>query len=248
MIVWNEHGDPDAPALVLLHSLGTNGALWDGQADLADDYRLIVADIRGHGRSPVTPSPYHLDTLGEDVLAVVSEIDRFHVCGVSLGGQIALWMAIHHPHRLQTVTIANSAARVGTAQGWADRATAIGEQGMDDMAEPIVGRWFTEGFAQRQPETWERALAMFRATDPEGYVACCWALAETDLRPDVGRIETPALIIGGSDDVSTPPEDAEWLAANIRGSRVEIIDEAAHLSNVEQPTVFNRLLRDHLTG
>ncbi|MDQ3782973.1 MAG: alpha/beta hydrolase [Actinomycetota bacterium] len=247
-LAWTEQGGEDAPPLVLLHSLGTSSEMWRSQHDLATTVRLVLPDLPGHGKSPLATSGDDLDTLGAGVLAVTDAIglDRFHLCGVSLGGQVALWAAIHHPHRLLTVTVANSAARIGSAQGWADRISAIREHGMEAMAAQVAGRWFTEGFAQHDPDTWRQALAMFSSTDPDGYVAACRVLAGADLRPDVGRIETPALIIGASGDLSTPPGDAQWLAASIPHARLEIIEHAAHLSNMEQPETFNRLLRSHL--
>ncbi|MBA2337291.1 MAG: alpha/beta fold hydrolase [Acidimicrobiia bacterium] len=247
-LAWTEQGRQDAPPFVLLHSLGTSSEMWRRQYDLAEDFLLVLPDLPGHGKSPPTTSGYDLDTLGADVLAVteVVGLDRFHLCGVSLGGQVALWAAIHHPHRLLTVTIANSAARIGSAQGWADRISAIREHGMEGMAAQVVGRWFTDGFAQRDPDTWRQALAMFSSTNPDAYVAACRVLAGADLRPEVGRIETPALVIGATDDVSTPRDDAEWLAASIPHARLEIIENAAHLSNMEQPESFTRLLRSHL--
>lgn len=243
-LTWTEQGREDAPALVLLHSLGTSSEMWRSQHGLATNFRLVLPDLPGHGKSPLTTSGYDLDAWGGEVLAVIEAVglDRFHLCGVSLGGQVAQWVAIHHPHRLFTVTIANSAARIGSAQGWADRISAIREQGMGAMAAQVAGRWFTEGFAQRDPDTWRQALAMFSSTNPDGYVAACRVLADTDLRPEVGRIQTPALVIGATDDLPTPPSDAEWLAASIPHARLEIIDNAAHLSNLEQPDTFNRLL------
>lgn len=248
-ISWQESGEGDA--LVLVHSLGTDSTMWSDVADrLSARYRTIRVDLRGHGESGVPPGLYTIDTLGEDVLAVADAagLDRFHLTGISIGGQIALWVAIHHPQRLQSVTLSNTAARIGSREGWQRRIEAVRGNGMAGIAPQVVGGWFSDGFAERHPDRWDNALAMFGATDPEGYIGCCWALAEADLRPLVADVSVPTLIITGEEDRSTPPSDAEWLHARIRGSRLEVVDGCAHLPPLERPEEYSTLLDGWLGG
>lgn len=244
-IAWTSSGPPGAPTIVFVHSLGTNSELWRDQAEaLADRYRLILVDLRGHGSSQAPPGPYSLPMLGMDLLAVVdaAEIDRFHLCGLSLGGQVALWMAIRHGDRLESVIACNTAAKVGSAERWAERIGAVRDEGMAAIAGEVLERWFSKGFAQRHPDRWAELVTIFGSTDPEGYVGCCAALSEADLRSEVDAIRAPTLVIGGEVDLSTPPAEAEWLHQHITGSRLEVFEGTGHLTNLENPDAFTQLV------
>lgn len=246
-ISWQESGEGNA--LVLVHSLGTDSGMWSDVADaLSDRYRIIRMDLRGHGASGVPPGPYTIDGLGEDVLAVADAagLSLFHLAGISIGGQIVLWAALHYPQRLQSMTLSNTAARIGSREGWQQRIEAVRGDGMAGIAPQVVGGWFSSGFAERHPDRWEDALAMFGATDPEGYIGCCWALAEADLRERVAAVSVPTMIVAGKADRSTPPSDAEWLHGRIRGSRLEMMDNCAHLPPLEKPDEYASLLADWL--
>lgn len=249
-IAWTSVGEPENPTAVFLHSLGCDSTMWQGQVDaLSESHRVVSVDLRGHGCSDAPPGRYSLDTLGTDVIAVVDAIgaDRVTVCGISIGGLVALWMAIRHPDRVTSLVAANTAARIGSIQGWNDRIRLVGEEGMEAIAERIVGNWFMPGFAERRPDIWDRALATFRETSAVGYTGCCAALEDADLRGEVGSITAPALVIGGDGDGATPPAQAEWLRDHIPGSDLVVIPDAAHLSNLEQPGVFTRTVRQFVS-
>lgn len=245
-LMWAARGPSDGEAVVLLHSLGSDRGMWEPQARaLEADYRVVVPDLRGHGGSEAPPAPYTLEALGADLLAVAdgAGLDRFHLVGISLGGQIALWAAINHPDRLRSVVLSNTAARIGTSEGWMERISLVRDRGMAGISEAVVGRWFTDGFAGRHPERFARAMEVFESTDPEGYIGCCHALADADLRGVVESVTVPTLVIGGEQDVSTPPEDVRWLHERISGSRLEIRPGVAHLPNLELPEEYSEILR-----
>lgn len=245
ILSWQESGD--GPALVLLHSLGADSSMWSAQATaLAERYRVVRMDLRGHGRSDAPPAPYSIDMLGSDVMAVAEAagLERFHLGGISLGGQIALWAAIHRPDRLLSVVLSNTAARIGSEEGWNERIAAVRGSGLVSISEMVVGGWFSEGFSD--PERRSQALAMFQATDPQGYIGCCFALATGDLRDRVGEVTVPTLIIAGEVDRSTPPSDAAWLHERISPSRMEVIAGCAHLPNLEKPAEYSALLGEWL--
>ena len=143
---WSAQGPADAPALLLLNALGTTVDLWSPQIDpLADAFRVIRFDTRGHGRSDAPAGPYALDRLGRDALAVLDAAGapRAHVCGVSLGGQTALWLAVHAPERVNGVVAANTGARIGTTALWNRRIRDAETLGMQALVEPAIARWFT---------------------------------------------------------------------------------------------------------
>lgn len=241
-------GDPDAPPLVLLHSLGSDSSMWRPQAEaLADAFRVVRIDARGHGDAPSPTGPYTVEDLGRDVLDVADQLGlgSFHLCGVSMGGLTALWLAVHHGDRLRSLTAANTAARVGSADGWADRVAQVRRHGLAGIRDDVLARFFAPGFAHRWPAAFAEAQQAFTRADDDGYAACCAALATADLRDEVARIAVPTLLVAGELDVPTPPSDAAWLHARIPDSRLVVLADASHLSNLDQPDAFTAALRDH---
>lgn len=245
-------GDADAPALILSNSLGTTLEMWDPQvAAFSEDYRLIRYDARGHGGSPVTPGPYSFADLGQDVLAVLDalDIERAAFCGISMGGHTGLWLGVHAGNRFNAIAVCNSAAKIGTAQGWNERATMVREGGqaaMETLAESSPGRWFSADFVKAQPATVQRAQAWIVGIAPEGYAACCDALAASDLRDDLHRITTPTLLLAGASDPVTTVADAQAMQAAIPGAQLAVVP-ASHLSNLEAPRAFNQAVLHFLS-
>lgn len=242
-------GPEDAPPVVMLHSLGADASMWAPQVTpLASTHRVVRLDLRGHGDADAPPGPYTLDDLGGDVVDAADRLGlgTFHLCGLSLGGLVALWVGVHHGDRLRTLTVANSAARVGTADGWRARIDAVRTHGLAGIRDDVLARFFAPGFAERDPVAFAASQRAFVAGDAEGYAACCAALATADLRDRVAGIQTPTLVVGGQHDVATPPDDARALHDAIPGSHLLLLDDAAHLSNLERPDAFTRALREHL--
>ncbi|MBW3619282.1 MAG: 3-oxoadipate enol-lactonase [Actinobacteria bacterium] len=244
-------GAADAPVVVLVNSLGTDHTMWDPQvAALAADHRVVRYDTRGHGRSPVPEGPYHLDDLGGDLVALLDRLDVARaagVVGISLGGLTALWLAAHHPHRVERVVLANTAARVGTREGWEDRAALVRREGMGAVADAVIERFLSPGFRSADPDTTTRLRERLRSLDPEGYAACCEALATADLRAVAGEVAVPALIVGGTEDVATPVDDAQWLAGRLPHAELVVLPGAGHLSSIEQPEAFTGQVLAFLT-
>jgi len=237
---YTVEGPAGAPALLLSNSLGTSLELWDEQAaQLRASFRLIRYDSRGHGRSDVPAGPYSLERLGRDALAVLDAAGakRSHVCGLSIGGLTALWLGLRAPDRVDRLVVANSAARIGSASLWEERMQTARSQGLTFLAEAGMGRWFTARFREQRPEQVERFRAMLAACPLEGYLGCCAALRDADLRPEVAGIAADTLLVAGRHDVATPPAEGEWLCARIPRARLVAL-EAAHLSNVEQAEAF----------
>jgi 3-oxoadipate enol-lactonase len=228
-------GAPDARVLVLSNSLGTNFSMWDSQlSEFEKHFRLLRYDTRGHGQSAVPHGPYTLDQLGGDVLTVLDalKIERAVFCGLSMGGMTGLWLALHAPQRFRKLVVSNASAKFGTVEGWNTRIEAVRSKGMKAVAAQVVERWYTAEFRANSPGSVRATLQMLEATSPEGYVACCAALRDTDLRESVAAIRTPTLIISGAKDPVSPSADGKYLAAQIPGAQYLELD-AAHLSNVE---------------
>ena len=237
-------GERSRPTVVLSNSLGTDLSMWDAQAAvLATRFHVVRYDTRGHGGSVGTsgaPSgPYTIGLLGRDVLALLDHLDieRAHFVGLSMGGVIGQWLGAHAPGRLHKLVLANTASRIGTPDGWRARAAAVRADGMHDIAAGAPGRWFTPEFVARQPVVVGTMQKTLRGLPPEGYAACCEALAAADLTEDIRRVRAPTLVLAGALDPVTTVVDAQALAGAIEGATVATLP-ASHLSNIEAPDRF----------
>jgi 3-oxoadipate enol-lactonase len=238
-------GPDDGPLLLMGPSLGTNLRMWDSQLALADRLRLLRFDHRGHGTSPVPPGPYGLSDLGGDVLALMDALglERACYCGLSLGGMVGMWLAAHAPERVDRLVLLCTSAHMPPAEAWRERAAAVLQAGSTEaVADAVVDRWLTPGFAATHPEVRADLRAMLVATPPTGYAWCCSAIERMDLRGDLDRIRAPTLVISGANDHATPVARQREIAGSIPGARHEVIGSAAHLAAVEQPNTVNRLL------
>jgi 3-oxoadipate enol-lactonase len=244
-------GPEDAPVLLLGPSLGTSTDVWERNiGPLAERFRVVRYDHRGEGRSPEPAGPYEIADLGRDVLALMDRlwIERAHVGGVSLGGMVAMWIGAHAPDRVERIVPMCTSAHMPDAP-WAERAAAVREAGSTEpIADTVVRNWLTPGYASEHPEdrAWLRGL--LTASPPEGYANCCEAIERMDLRDELPHVEAPTLVISASDDPSTPPEHQRVIADLIPGARLEVIEDAAHLANVQHPSTVNQLIIDHLEG
>ena len=246
-------GDRAAPALILSNSLGCTLEMWDPQvAAFSQNYRLIRYDTRGHGGSTITQGPYSFDDLGQDVLALLDalEVEKAAFCGISMGGHTGLWLGIHASQRLNAIAVCNSAAKIGTAQGWSERAAMVragGVLAMQALADSAAERWFSESFIQAQPEVVRRAQDWIARIAAEGYAACCEALASSDLSRAIADIATPTLLLAGQFDPVTTLADAEAMQARIPEAQLAVV-AASHLSNLEAPQAFAKAILDFLNG
>jgi 3-oxoadipate enol-lactonase len=243
------HGPVGAPALVLSNSLGSTLDMWERQmAALTPHFRVIRYDLRGHGASPIPPGPYDIADLGADVLALLDTlgVDRAHIGGVSIGGQIGMWIAANAPDRVKRLVVCCTSPRFEPPEAWAARAATVLADGTAAIADAVVSRWFTPTFATEFPGFVRRMRDMIANTPAEGYAACCGAVERTDLRPSLTSIEAPTLVIAGADDAAAPPEQAERIAGAVPGARLAVVERAAHLANIERPDVVNAFILEHL--
>jgi 3-oxoadipate enol-lactonase len=244
-------GPPGAPVLVLSHALGLSMAMWDPQlAALSRAFRVIRYDHRGHGGSPVPAGPYRIEELGRDLLHLLDRLalERVSFCGLSLGGFTGMWVAANAPQRIDRLVLCCTAARMARPEDFAARAQTVREQGMEAIADSLIGRWFTPAFPASHPDAVARIRAILLSTPREGYAGACEAIAEMDLREDLPRIKAPTLVIGAEHDQSTPPEKSREIAQRIPKAEVVIIPNAAHIANVEQPEAVTNQILGHLTA
>jgi 3-oxoadipate enol-lactonase len=242
-------GDRDKPTLVMSSALGATRAMWDAQHPLAAHYSLLLYDHRGLGASPAPPGPYSVEELGTDLIVLLDKlgVESASFCGLSLGGMVGLWLAAHHPERIARLVVMSALARLQPSSRYIERAAAVRANGIGPMASGVVGRWFTERFAQEHPATIHRFVDALAGMNAEGYASCCDAIATCDLRTDIHKIDARTLIIAGGEDPIVPSSSAVMFGASFRDARVGVVMGAGHLVNVEQPDIVNRLVLEHLT-
>jgi 3-oxoadipate enol-lactonase/4-carboxymuconolactone decarboxylase len=230
-------GPTGAPVVVFSNSLGTTLAMWDEVVPaLRGLYRVLRYDTRGHGRSQVVDAPITIDDLAADLVGLLDglEIARAHVVGLSLGGMTGQALASRYPDRVVSLTLMATAAYMPSQQSWDERASLVRAQGMAAIVEATMARWFTADYPAQAPEQVYPVRNAFIGIDPVGYAACCNAIGRMDLRPIIGQISAPTLVIAGANDPATPVPMAEEIRSTVPGAEMIVLPRAAHLLAVEQ--------------
>jgi 3-oxoadipate enol-lactonase len=234
-------GPASAPVLVFSNSLGETLEMWNPQMPVFEkQFRVLRYDTRGHGRSSVTPGPYTIEQLARDVVGLLDQLqlDRVYFCGLSMGGQTGMWLALNAADRFHKLVLCNTAAKIGTPEIWNPRIEAVRKGGMKSISTAVMERWFSAEYRAKSADVVASTKLTFEASNPDGYVANCAAIRDFDAREVVAAISVPALVIAGTHDAATTPAEGRYLADRIAGARyVEL--NAAHLSNIENRDGFN---------
>jgi 3-oxoadipate enol-lactonase len=243
-------GPRNAPVVVLSNSLGTDLRLWDDHVPaLAERFRVVRYDHRGHGRSPVPDGPYRMADLTDDVIGLLDrlEIERASICGVSLGGMVAMALAAKAPDRVERLVLCCTSARLGPPELWEERIAAVGAGGTAALVDGIVARWFTDDFRADDPPAVAKAREMILATAADGYAGCCAAIRDMNQLEAIGAITAPTLVIAGDADPATPPEHAADIQRRIAGSSMVVIPGVSHLAVMERPDDVRDAILHHLS-
>ena len=244
-LFYRLEGNRSLPVLVLSHSIGTDHAMWEPQVqDLLTHFQVLRYDTRGHGASDAPPGEYSVEQLGRDVLGLAEalKLSQFVFCGLSLGGTIGQWLAVHAPERITGLILANTSPRIGNSELWNKRIYAVQQGGMAAIVDVAMQRFFSpESFARSSADI-ENIRSVFLGTDGSGYMGCCAALRDFDFSRDLAQIRVSTLVMAGDQDVSTPWKgNGEILVQGIPNARVVHLS-AAHLSNLEAPKAFTSAL------
>lgn len=146
IIHYQTFGDKNNPALIFSNSLGTNYTLWQPQIEaLQHQFYLIGYDTRGHGQSSIPLHSYSIDELGQDVVALLNHLNikKANFCGISMGGLTGQWLAVHRPEHFNKIIVSNTAAKIGNATAWRERADKVRQDGLRPIADTAASRWFT---------------------------------------------------------------------------------------------------------
>lgn len=244
---YQEIGGPeDKPALVFLNSLGTDFRIWrDVVVTLAGQFHILTYDMRGHGLSDTGQGPCSIDDLVADLkhLLDLTGVGNAVLCGVSMGGQLAMGFYGQHPERVAALILSDTAHKIGDNAFWNTRIDKVKSEGIASIADGILERWFAPDYRCEPNAEFSGYRNMLERQDRQGYAAACAAVRDTDLTETAKRIAVPTLCVVGDQDGSTPPELVKELAALIPGARYEVIEGAGHLPCIEQPEIFSELVK-----
>jgi 3-oxoadipate enol-lactonase len=239
-------GSESGRPVMMSHSLMADHTMWDVNVPaLADRYRVLRYDTRGHGRSGTTPGPYSIAMLVDDAIGLLDAlgIQRVHFVGLSLGGMIGQQIGARYPERVYSLSLCDTAREMPPRSMWEERFSIASSQGISGLLDSTIQRWFTQPFIARDPQAIEKVRSTISRTGVEGYIACGSAVRDMAQTTMLLQVKAPTLILVGRKDPACTVEQAIVLHRMIEGSQMVVLEDAAHLSNIEQSQAFNRTLR-----
>lgn len=242
---WRENGA--GRPLLLLNSVGCDLSMWNAALPHLAGLRVLRMDMRGHGLSDVPPGDYSLEQLAEDAVSVLDAagVAEAAVCGLSLGGMVAMTMALTHPRRVSALLPACTSARMDRGI-WEARIASVRAHGMAEIADAVMARFFSPEFTEDHPEKVEAVRTRFIAMDPQGYCGCCAAIRDMDLLSRISAIAKPTRVIAGEKDMATPFDGhGGAIRDHIAGAEVRMLP-AAHIAPVEVPQPFAAAVTEFL--
>jgi 3-oxoadipate enol-lactonase len=248
-IAYRFDGPQDAPVLLVANSLMANGSMWDGNiAALADRYCVLRYDKRGHGGSGLSAGPYTIAQLADDAISLLDNlgIQNAHFMGLSIGGMIGQQLGARYPERILSLSLCNTASEMPPRSLWEERFEIARTQGIAGLVDGTIKRWFTAPFIERAPQEIEKVRQMILGTNVDGYIACGSAVRDMAQSTMLLRIKAPTLVLAGRDDPACTVDQGIVLHRLIGHSKMVILEEAAHLSNIEQPEAFNKTVRQFI--
>jgi 3-oxoadipate enol-lactonase len=239
----------DAPTVILSNSLMSSVDMWnDNMAALTSKYRVVRYDTRGHGQTEVTPAPYSIALLAQDLVGLMDalHIKKAHLVGLSMGGMICQYVGANHPERVLSLGLCDTASEMPPRSLWEERFATAKAEGIAGLAAGTLKRWFVAGFAATAPAKIDAVRSMILKTPLEGYLGCASAVRDMAQSTMLLKIKAPTLVLVGRDDPACTVDQATVLHRMIAHSSMVILDNAAHLSNIEKPTEFNSALLSFL--
>lgn len=241
-------GAKDGPVVMMAHAMGTSHRIWDAQVPaLADRYRLLRYDWRGHGDTDAPDGPYTLAQFVADAIGVMDALDleQVHWVGISTGGMIGQGLGIHHPERIASLSLCNTTSQATPRyREWtAERQALVRREGMAPVWEMTKRLWFTDAYVDAEGPGYRAVREVMVGMAPAGYFGGTSATLELAYRDLLHRIQAPTRIIAAGDDSVTPIEHSEAIRDRVEGAELHVVPGQRHFSNVEVPAAFNALLR-----
>lgn len=240
-------GNSAGPVVLMGHSLGCNLHMWDPQMHtLEADFDIVRLDMRGHGLSDTPAGPYTLETLADDVIAVMDSlnIEKAHWVGLSIGGMYGQSLLLRFPERFISAVLCDTMSSLpeGASSIWAERIKKVETEGLGSIKQGTLERWFTAPFlASGAAGVAEVGKQIDQATDA-GYLGCCHAITGLNYIDQLSSLATKILLIVGAEDMATPVSASQAMHERLPNSDLIILDDAAHIANVEKVDAFNAAL------
>jgi 3-oxoadipate enol-lactonase len=255
-IYYDLVGAENASVVVLAHSLSADSGIWAEQVEplLAEAWRILRLDMRGHGGSDPVTGDCTMSDLANDVAMALDfhSFEKVHFVGLSIGGMIGQTFALEHGHRLASLMLCGTAPAAlagGMEKLWAPRFAAIEQAGsVEPLADSTMERWFTDGFKPRRPGRWNQIRETIARTSPQGYRSGGMAIDSFDVVARLPAVKTPTLVVCGDEDPGTPPAGNRLIAERIPGARYQEIANARHIPMVEHPDKFSRIMTNWLAS
>jgi 3-oxoadipate enol-lactonase len=245
-IAYRFDGPKNRRVVMMSNSLMSDLTMWDVTVPaLVDRYRVLRYDTRGHGHSGTTPGPYSIALLADDAVGLMDAlgIERVHFVGLSMGGMIAQQIGARYPERVHSLSLCDTASEMSMRSVWKERLAIVRSEGVAGLMDSTIQRWFTASFIASDPLAIEKVRRMILATGPEGYIACGSAVRDMAQTTMLLQVKTPTLVLVGRKDPACTVEHATVIHRLIDGSQLVVLEDAAHLANIEQPQAFNQALR-----
>ena len=241
---------PETGRVVLLsNSLMSSYEMWDWTVPaLADRYRVLRYDTRGHGRSGTTTGEYSIELLADDAAGLLTAlgVPAAHVVGLSMGGMIGQQLGARYSDKVLSLALCDTASEMPPRSLWAERLEIARRQGISGLVDGTIKRWFRDDFIARSPADIEKVRAFILGTGVDGYIGCASAVRDMAQTTMLLKIKAPTLVMVGRQDPACTVEQSTVLHRMIDGSKLVVLEDAAHLSNIEQPQAFNFALRSFL--
>jgi 3-oxoadipate enol-lactonase len=248
-----DSGSNGNPALIFLHGFPFDQTMWESQAALCKpDFRVVTYDQRGHGKSEAGDGRYFFEFFIDDLIRLMDmlQIEKAILCGLSMGGYVALRATERHPERVRALVLCDTRSEADADAAKLNRAAdlrLIQEKGVAPFAEAFLKKALSPSTHSEQPAVVDRVRRMILGNPREGVEGTLIALAtRTDTTPSLARIQVPTLVLVGAEDAITPPAAAVALRDHMAQSSMAVIPKAGHLSNLENPVEFNRILLEFL--
>jgi len=245
-VSYSDHGPDDAPVIILIHGFPFNKSMWDVQVEtLKDNYRVIAYDIRGHGNSDPGIDDFFIELFVNDLLRLMEKlgIEKSILCGLSLGGYIALNAVLKYPDRFDGLILNDTQCIADTPEIKENRCMAIiriMKNGVEQYADESIKKLFASESFTKKENVIATVKEMILNTPKQSLCNTLHALAERkETCTRLHEINIPVLIMVGKEDKITPIAAAQQMHENIRDSTLKIIQHAGHLTNLENPTAFN---------
>ena len=233
--------------LLFIHPLGADHSVFNKVMDgLSRDYTCYSVDIRGHGKSPVIEPPYSIESMAADISSTFVFDKPVNVMGVSIGGMIAMSLAIKKLIPIKKLILSDTGHVIGNYQLWQERIDLVNSGGLEKIVDMAIERWFPEKFRTEFPELMDECKRMQLKTSVKGYVGACQAIQSANLTDEVFKIENDTLVINGSRDISTPPELGRQLKDLITNGTFRELDGIGHVPPLQDPNLTIKILREFL--